>query len=76
MKDKGGDTHFLTLEFSADLLAGLPGRFQFFETPAGPPTVIADCLITPTSMARDPKTGTLFVAELAFGRIVTVDTSQ
>ncbi|MGI8997576.1 MAG: ScyD/ScyE family protein [Pyrinomonadaceae bacterium] len=78
VKDKGGDTDFLTLEFSANLLAEPPelGRLQFFETPAGPPNVIADCLITPTSMVRDPKTGTLFVTELAFGRIVTVDTSQ
>ncbi len=78
VKDRGGDTDFLTLEFSANLLVEPPelGRLQFFETPAGPPNVIADCLITPTSMVRDPKTGTLFVTELAFGRIVTVDTSQ
>lgn len=78
VKDKGGDTDFLTLEFTTNLLAQPPGpgRLQFFETPAGPSDVIAGCLITPTSMARDPKTGTLFVAELAFGRIVTVDISQ
>ena len=76
VKDRGGDTDFLTLEFSANLLAGAPGRLQFFETPAGPPTVLANCLITPTSMARDPRTGVLFIAELAFGRIVTIDAAQ
>jgi hypothetical protein len=67
----GGDSNDLVLEFSTDFLATQPGRLQLFETPDDPPTVIADCLIAPTSMTLDEKTGLLSVTELAGGRIVT-----
>lgn len=76
LKTRGDKRPFLTLEFSADLLAGSPGRLQRFAAPGAAPTLIADCLITPTSMARDPQSGTLFVAELATGRIVTIDIAR
>lgn len=41
-----------------------PGLVLGFETPTGPPTTIADCLIRPTSMTLDKKAGTLYVTEL------------
>jgi hypothetical protein len=66
---RDGD-EFLTLEFSTNQLTQAPGRLQLFTSPDGPPAVVADCLITPTSMALDPKTGSLFVAEIFTGRIV------
>jgi hypothetical protein len=69
--DGGGD-EFLTLEFSTNQLAQAPGRLQLFTSPGGPPAVIADCLITPTSMALDRKTGSLFVTEIFTGRIIEV----
>jgi hypothetical protein len=66
------DTDYLVLQHaSAGPFFGSPGLVLLFETPAGPPTVIANCLTRPTSMALDEKTGTLYVTELA-GRIVAV----
>jgi hypothetical protein len=35
-----------------------------FDDPAGPPTVIADCLTVPSSMTLDKKTGTLYVTQV------------
>jgi hypothetical protein len=72
VKSPGGGDEFLTLEFSTNQLAQAPGRLQLFPAPAGPPVVIANCLITPTSMALDPKTGSLFVTEIFTGRIIEV----
>jgi len=64
----------LVLEFSTDFLAPEPGRLQLFETPDDdPPTLVADCLFAPTSMALDEAAGLLYVTELAGGRIVTIE---
>jgi len=71
VKTGGGGDEFLTLEFSTNQLAQAPGRLQLFPSPSGPPAVIADCLITPTSMALDRK-GSLFVTEIFTGRIIEV----
>jgi hypothetical protein len=61
---------FLTLEFSADMLVpGTPGRLTLFA-PDTAPVVLSDCLITPTGMARDERTGGVFVTEIATGRVV------
>jgi hypothetical protein len=58
-----------------------PGLLLRFETPAGPPEVVANCLTLPTSMALDSRNGTIYVTELTpmppglpvvSGRIVTV----
>lgn len=65
-------TQYLTLEFSTNFLARAPGRLQLFDTPQSAPTVIADCLTTPTSMTLDDRTGDVFVTEIATGRIVRV----
>jgi hypothetical protein len=42
-----------------------------FNSPAGPPTLIANCLALPTSMTLNKKTGTLYVSEYG-GRIVAI----
>lgn len=67
-------TEFLTLEFSAEMLASPPlnGRLRRYATPDGPPQVLADCLVSPTSMARDEKTGAIFITEIFTGRIVKI----
>ena len=67
-----GDTDHLVLQFSTNMLAGAPGSLLRFETPASPPAVVAGCLITPTSMTLDEKTGTLYVTELGTGRVVAL----
>ena len=67
-----GDTDYLVLQFSTDMLAGGLGSLLRFETPGSAPTVLASCLITPTSMTLDEKTNTLYITELATGRVVSV----
>lgn len=63
---------FYTLEFSTNMLAGAPGRLQRFDSPGGPPTVISNTLISPTSMARHPSNGDLLVTEIFTGRIMRI----
>lgn len=66
------DTDYLVLQHaSIGPFFGGPGLVLRFETPAGPPTVVANCLTRPTAMTLDKKTGTLYVSELA-GRIVAI----
>jgi hypothetical protein len=48
-----------------------PGLVLRFDTPAGPPTVVTNCLTRPTSMTHDKKTGLLYVTELG-GDVVEV----
>jgi hypothetical protein len=67
-----GDTDYLVLQFSTDMLAEDLGSLLRFETPTSTPTVVAGCLITPTSMSLDEKTDTLYITELGTGRVVSV----
>ena len=70
----GGETDsYLVLEFSANMLAQAPGRLKLFTSPTETPRIIADNLITPTSIARDAQTGAIFVTEKATGRILRVN---
>ena len=69
VKEKG-KTSYLTLEISTNLLAGDPGRLQRFATPAGPGTVISNCLISPSSMVRDGDN--LYVTEIFTGRVIKI----
>jgi hypothetical protein len=57
--------NYLVLEASSagPFFAG-PGEVLRFDNPAGPPTVIADCLTVPSSMTLDKKTGTLYVTQV------------
>jgi hypothetical protein len=71
-----GAGEFLTLEHSADLVARLPGRIQFYTSPEATPIVIADCLQRPTSMALNMKTGELFVTEIFTGQIVKIEATE
>jgi hypothetical protein len=73
---EGSQTHYLVLQHSSAGGAPLPpfanpGLVLRFDTPAGPPTVVTNCLTRPTSMALDEKTGLLYVTEFG-GRIVEV----
>jgi hypothetical protein len=56
-----GDTDYLVLQHaSVGPFFGSPGILLRFETPESSPTVLANCLSRPTSMALDEKTGTLY----------------
>jgi hypothetical protein len=66
-------TSFLTLEYSADqLIPGMPGRIRHFASPAATPSVVADCLITPTSIVRDGRSEIIYVTENSTGRIMKI----
>jgi hypothetical protein len=51
---------------------GLPGRVLWYDSPAAEPVTFADGLVTPTSLAIDPRTGDLLVTQLALGRVVAI----
>jgi hypothetical protein len=63
---------FLVLEFGSAGLAQ-PGSLLDFSSPLTAPQVIANCLITPTSMVRDEKTGSIYITEIFTGRVVRLN---
>jgi hypothetical protein len=67
-----GNTEYLVLELSNNFLASQPGRLLRFDASGVAQDVIADCLITPTAMTLDEKASTLYVTELATGRVVAI----
>lgn len=69
---------YFTLEFSANMLGNPapPGRLKLFTSPTAEPVILAANLITPTSFARDPATGDVFVTEIFPGRIIRVSGSE
>jgi len=70
--DEDGDVDHLVLQHaSAGPFFGGPGLVLRFENPTEPPTVVPSCLVRPTSMTLNKKTGTLFVTEYS-GRVVAV----
>lgn len=68
----GDGSGFYTLEFSTNFLAGAPGRLRFYERPDAAPVNLLTNLVTPTSMARDPATGDLFIVNLGPGTVTRV----
>ena len=75
LRGRGRTSEFLTLELSADAQSGAPGRLRRYTSTGAAPIVVADCLNSPTSMARDERTGELFITEIFTGRIVKVSAS-
>jgi hypothetical protein len=68
----GDNDSYLVLEFSQNMLAQQPGRLKLFASRTDAPRILTSSLITPTSIARDAQTGSIFVTELATGRIIRV----
>lgn len=69
---KEGTTQYLVLEISTNFLANTAGRLQRFATTAGPRTVISNCLVGPTNMVRDDKTGILYITSIFTGQIYKI----
>jgi hypothetical protein len=64
---------FLTLEFSTDMLDPLAaGQISYYATQSSSPTVVANCLITPTSMTQEKGSNDIFVTEIFTGRVMKV----
>jgi hypothetical protein len=67
------DLDYVVLQHaSAGPFFGSPGQVLHFENPANPPTVVTNCLVRPTTMTLNRKTGTLYVTEYG-GRLVAVN---
>jgi hypothetical protein len=60
---------FLVLEFGGTGLAQ-PGRLLRFSSPTATPSIISPCLITPTSMVLDERSGALFITEIGTGNLI------
>ena len=70
--DENSDVDYLVLQHaSAGLFFGSPGQVLRFEDPAASPTTVKTCLVRPTSMTLDKKTGTLYITEYG-GRVVAL----
>lgn len=69
----GQRPQFFALEFSQNQIAQprVPGRLLRYDSPA--PTVMSDTLVTPVSMAIDEAANSVFVLELATGRILELE---
>ncbi|HVK08670.1 MAG TPA: ScyD/ScyE family protein [Gemmataceae bacterium] len=65
---------YLTLEYSLAHLAGGPGRLMLFNASGTPIAVLADTLITPSSLALDARSRppTIVVSQIGPGNLVTV----
>lgn len=75
VEDQFGQNRFFVLEFSTNQSAGAaapPGRLSRYDQPDGVPVVLANNLVSPTSLVRDEITGDLFVTEIFPGRITRV----
>jgi hypothetical protein len=73
LRSHGCDESYLTLEFDLNFPAPGPGRLQYFSAADASPVILADCLTTSSSMVLDRKGERLVIAELATGRLVTLE---
>jgi len=73
LRSHGCDEGYLTLEFDLTFPAPGPGRIQFFSDASATPVILADCLTTSSSMVFDRKGDRVVIAELATGRLVTLE---
>jgi hypothetical protein len=62
-------SQFLVLEFGGTGLSQ-PGELLRFSSPTATPSIISPCLITPTSMVLDERSGALFITEIGTGNLI------
>jgi len=72
----GDNDSYLVMEYSTSFLTGQPGRLKLFTSRTESPRILVNNLITPTSIARDAQTGSIFVTERTPGRITRVSAPQ
>ena len=71
-KTRYGGDQFFVLEISSNLTAGAPGRLLRYDAPTAAPVVIAGGLIGPVGLARDARSGDLFITENFTGRVMQI----
>lgn len=71
-KTRFGGEQFYVLEISSNLAQGAPGRLLRFDAPTAAPVVIASGLIGAVGLARDARSGDLFITENFTGRVLQI----
>jgi len=68
-----GTTSYLVLQHASGPVLSGPGILSQFDSTGSSSTTIASCLMRPTSMTRDDKTGAIYITELQNGRVVVIE---
>ena len=68
--------HFFVLSISDDLAQGAPGRLLFYDSANSAPVTLAAPLVGPTCVARDPKSGDLFITSIFTGLVYRVSVAR
>ena len=63
---------FFVLRISDNMLQNAPGRLLLYDSATAAPVTLAAPLVGPTSVARDPKNGDLFVTSIFAGLLYRV----
>ena len=71
LRDQANSDYLVLVHASFGPFFEGPGLVQRFATPNSPGAIATNCLMFPTSMVLDAKTGTLFVAEQG-GRVIAI----
>jgi hypothetical protein len=68
--------HFFVLRISDNLAQGAPGRLLFYDSATAAPVTLAAPLVGPTCVARDPKSGDLFITSIFAGLVYRVSVAR
>ncbi len=68
--------HFFVLSISDNLSQGAPGRLLFYDSATAAPVTLAAPLVGPTCIARDPKSGDLFITSIFTGLVYRVSVAR
>lgn len=68
--------HFFVLSISDNLSQGAPGRLLYYDSATAAPVTLAAPLVGPTCVARDPKSGDLFITSIFTGLVYRVSVAR
>lgn len=68
--------HFFVLSISDDLAQGKPGRLLMYDSATAAPVTLAAPLVGPTCIARDPRSGDLFITSIFTGLVYRVSVAR
>ena len=68
--------HFFVLSISDNLSQSAPGRLLFYDSATATPVTLAAPLVGPTCIARDPKSGDLFITSIFTGLVYRVSVAR
>jgi hypothetical protein len=84
-KEGGGDeqgvpsveqAHFFVLSISDNLSQGAPGRLLMYDSATATPVTLAAPLVGPTCIARDAKSGDLFITSIFTGLVYRISIAR